>query len=263
MVLPTMNYLRSLLLGLLTILAVALPVQAGERIVIVAEDDWYPYSAQRSGQAEGLAVDIVRAAFSAVGVTVDFKTMPYARCMQMVKQGVELGCFDTLRDVSTRDTYLFHEQPLFKATIGIYAPATASGSMTAQQLVGHSVALTNGYTYGDTVEKNPDIRKDMAPNDLLTLRKLQAGRTEFALVYTRVADWLQHQHPELRGGFRQVGTLLEDGLYLSFSKSRSEAPEMVKLLNRGLAQIRGNGTYARIEADWQQRLAPTTDKRKQ
>ena len=250
-----MPLLRHLVLPLLFLMSLLSPAGAGERVVLVAEDDWYPYSAKRNGQAEGLAVDIVRAAFAAAGVTVEFKTMPYARCMQAVRQGVELGCFDTLKDASTRDDYLFHEQPLFKATIAIYAPAAFAGSVNAQQLAGHSVGLTNGYTYGDTIEKNPAIRKDMAPNDFLTLRKLVAGRTEFALVYTRVADWLLLQYPELRGGFRQAGVLLEDGLYLSFSRTRSDAPEAVRQLNRGLAQIRANGTYARIEADWQRRLA--------
>ena len=250
-----MRVLCKLLLLLLTACAMPGPAFAAEPLVLVAEDDWYPYSAKRNGQAEGLAVDIVRAAYAAAGVTVEFRTMPYARCMQAVKQGVEIGCFDTLKDASTRDTYLFHEQPLFKATIGIYAPAAFSGRMTPKQLVGHSVGLTNGYTYGDAVEKNDAIRKDMASNDLLTLRKLIAGRVEFALVYTRVADWLQQQSPELRGGFRQAGVLLEDGLYLSFSKSRRESAEAIRQLNRGLAQIRANGTYARIEGDWQRRLS--------
>ena len=250
-----MRPVRPLVLCLLLLVAALSSAVAGERLVLVAEDDWYPYSAKRNGKAEGLAVDIVRAAFAAAGVSVEFKTMPYARCMQAVKQGVELGCFDTLKDAATRDAYLFHEQPLFKATIAIYAPASFAGSVSARQLAGHSVGLTNGYTYGDDVERNPAIRRDMAPNDLLTLRKLLAGRTEFALVYTRVADWLQLQNPDLRGGFRQVGTLLEDGLYLSFSKAHSEAPDAVRQLNRGLAKIRANGTYARIEADWQRRLS--------
>ena len=188
--------------------------------------------AQRAGGRPGGRYR-ARAAFAAAGVTVEFKTMPYARCMQAVRQGVELGCFDTLKDASTRDDYLFHEQPLFKATIAIYAPAAFAGSVNAQQLAGHSVGLTNGYTYGDTIEKNPAIRKDMAPNDFLTLRKLVAGRTEFALVYTRVADWLLLQYPELRGGFRQAGVLLEDGLYLQLRGTRSDAPEAVRQLNRG------------------------------
>ena len=46
------------------------PAGAGERVVLVAEDDWYPYSAKRNGQSEGLSVDIVRAAFASAGVTV-------------------------------------------------------------------------------------------------------------------------------------------------------------------------------------------------
>lgn len=222
-------------------------------VVLVAEDDWYPYSASREGKAVGMAVDIVRAAFAAVDVPLELKSMPYARCMHAVKQGVELGCFDTLKDETTRDAYLFHQRPLFTATIGIFARSDFSGTLTAADLRGRRVGLTNGYTYGDAVEKNAAIQKDVAPNDLLTMCKLLAGRVEVALVYTRVADWLQTQHPDLRGRVRQVGVLLQDGLYISFSKSHPDAARVLPLLERGLARIRANGTHARIEAEWQRR----------
>lgn len=245
------------IITVLCLLCLLRPAVAATPVVLVAEDDWYPYSARQDGKAVGMAVDIVRAAFAAVDVAVELKSMPYARCMQVVKQGVELGCFDTLKDDTTRDAYLFHERPLFTATIGIYARSDFSGTLSAADLKGRRVGLTNGYTYGDAVEKNAAIHKDVAPNDLLTMRKLVADRVEVALVYTRVADWLQTQHPELRGRVRQVGVLLQDGLYISFSKSHPDAPRVLPLLDRGLAKIRANGTHARIEAEWQRRYQAT------
>jgi polar amino acid transport system substrate-binding protein len=245
-------FLRPIIITL-CLLCLLRPADAANPVVLVAEDDWYPYAARQDGKAVGMAVDIVRAAFAAVDVPVELKSMPYARCMQAVKQGVELGCFDTLKDDTTRGAYLFHERPLFTATIGIYARSDFSGTLSAADLTGRRVGLTNGYTYGDAVEKSAAIHKDVAPNDLLTMRKLVAERVEVALVYTRVADWLQTQHPDLRGRVRQVGVLLQDGLYISFSKSHPDAARILPLLDRGLARIRANGTHARIEAEWQRR----------
>ena len=228
------------------------PAGAGERVVLVAEDDWYPYSAKRNGQAEGLAVDIVRAAFAAAGVTVEFKTMPYARCMQAVRQGVELGCFDTLKDASTRDDYLFHEQPLFKATIAIYAPAAFAGSVNAQQLAGHSVGLTNGYTYGNEVEQDTRMLKDKAVSDLASLRKLVAGRLDYALVYTRVADQLQREYGhELSGRLFRVGTVIENPLFVSFSRHNLRSESARFQLDRGLQRLQQSGQYQQILQQWQ------------
>lgn len=251
-------FLRPLIIAV-CLLCLLRSAGAAAPVVLVAEDDWYPYSAEREGRAVGMAVDIVRAAFAAVGVPLELKSMPYARCMQAVKQGVELGCFDTLKDDTTRDAYLFHQRPLFAATIGIYARSDFAGPLSAADLRGRRVGLTNGYTYGDSVEKNAAIQKDVAPNDLLTMRKLLAGRVEVALIYTRVADWLQTQHPDLRGRVRQVGVLLQDGLYVSFSKTHPDAGRVLPLLDRGLAQIRANGTHARIEAEWQRRYPGSVD----
>jgi len=230
----------------------SLPALATEPLTLLAEDDWAPYASVRHGQAYGMAIDIVRAAYLAVGVAVTFRSMPYARCMKLVEVGREVGCFNSLKDSSTLQGFTFGKQPLFTATIAIYSHQPANG-VTVAALAGKRVGLTNGYTYGDAVEKNAAIQKDVAPNDLLTMRKLLAGRVEVALVYTRVADWLQTQHPDLRGRVRQVGVLLQDGLYISFSKSHPDAARVLPLLERGLARIRANGTHARIEAEWQRR----------
>ncbi len=242
----------SLLVGAVLSLAVGLPVHAQTRITLVGEDDWYPYSADRNGQLRGLAVDLITAAYKSVGVAVDFKIMPYARCMSTVKSGHELGCFDSSRDPTLTPDYLFHDVPLFNAVIGIYARSESRETgLTAAQLSGRRVGVTNGYTYGDAVEMDKTILKDMARSDLLNLRKLIAGRTEYSVVYTRVMDHLRVAHAdEFQGRFKQVGIASETGLFVTFSRSRNEAPRLAKLLDDGLRQLHKSREYERIVKRW-------------
>ena len=82
--------------GLLALLAGGLspPLQA-ESLRIGAEDDWYPYTALKDGKVQGMSVDIVKAAFAATDTQVELVPYPYARCMQMARNGELVACFNT------------------------------------------------------------------------------------------------------------------------------------------------------------------------
>src|SRR5262245_40898464 len=118
--------MKVLLASLLALSLLASPTHAEERYRIVAENDWYPYSAMRNGEPVGLAVDLVRAAYDAAGAKVDFVSQPYARCLEEVEAGWQLGCFDTTREPANEARFRFHAKPLFSANIVIVAPADSA-----------------------------------------------------------------------------------------------------------------------------------------
>ncbi|MFC3625053.1 substrate-binding periplasmic protein [Vogesella amnigena] len=236
----------------LLLLACLLPVcHAAERLTLAVEDDWYPFAAVHNGKIVGMAVEIVREAYRAVGVEVLFRSMPYARCMRQTELGREVGCFNSLQDSSTRDRFLFGQQPLFHGAITIYAQSGKSQPVTLADLAGKRVGLTNGYTYGTEVETDRRMIKEYARNDLASLRKLALGRLDYALVYTRVADYLQGAYSyELYGKLQVVGKVIENPLYLSFSRTNLRAESALRQLDQGLSMIRSNGRYAAITTRW-------------
>ena len=223
---------------------------AAEPLTLLAEDDWFPYAFARDGQADGMAVEIVREAYRLVGVAVQFRTMPYARCMQLVEVGREIGCFDSLQDITTLPMFRFGQQPLFSATIAIYGHQPESG-MTVAALADKRVGVTNGYTYGNEVEQNSSMRKDWAVSDLASLRKLALGRLDYALVYTRVADALLKRNPrELAGLVYRVGTVLDNPLYVSFSRRNLHSEAAMIQLDHGLKLLHQQGKYQPIIDRW-------------
>ncbi len=225
-------------------------------VTLIGEDDWYPYSALKDGQLRGLAVDIITAAYAAVDVPVRFKAAPYARCLKLVQIGQEAGCFDSLKDEKLGKDFLFHQEPIFRAEIGIYAISEVMESnLSPASLKGKRVGMTHGYTYTDAIDQDASIRREVAPSDLLNLRKLLLKRADYALVYTRVVDYLVAHHPqEFKGKIHQVGVVTQDNLYVSFSRVHPDARRLAALLEQGLLKIRRNGQYARIEQQW--RLPP-------
>lgn len=234
---------------------VALPAvwaqQSGTPIRIGAEDDWRPYSYVQADKPAGFAVDLVRAAWAAAGVPVELVPLPYARCMREVEAGKLAGCFDTLRDSRTEDQYLWHKYHLFRARIGIYGRSDGSAApMNVQALRGKRVGVTNGYDYGAAFDGDPAMVRDVATSDLTTLRKLVAGRVDYALVFDRVAQQIASVHPELAKGFTQRGVLVEPLLYISFTKRMPGLEALIARFDAGLERVRQSGEYARIEARW-------------
>ncbi|MGL5934274.1 MAG: transporter substrate-binding domain-containing protein, partial [Cetobacterium sp.] len=82
--------LRFLLLSFLV------PHVFAETIIINAEDDWAPFSSVTPDKksAEGLSVDLVRAAFATQGIEVQFMAVPFARCLYEVEHGHVVACFN-------------------------------------------------------------------------------------------------------------------------------------------------------------------------
>lgn len=223
-----------------------------QSFTIIAEDEWFPYSAERDGTPVGFAVDLVRAAYAAVGVEVVLRSMPFARCMEEVSSGAELGCFDTVREADTVERFHFHRTPLFAATLVIVAPADSSETnLTYADLKGRKVACTLGYTYGEPFQSDASIEKDFVQSDLSVLRLVANGRAPYGAVFDLVKDSLVAENAaELSGKLKVVGRLSHLDLYVAFSKERPESPAAADLLDSGLALIRANGTSAAIEQRW-------------
>ncbi|WP_294768495.1 transporter substrate-binding domain-containing protein [uncultured Rhodoferax sp.] len=222
-----------------------------QRLRIGAEDDWRPYSYVVDGKPVGFAVDVARAAWAAAGVAVDLVPLPYARCMKEVDNGTLAGCFDTLRDARTESRYLWHKKPLFKARISIYGRADGSkDKVDLKSLSGRRIGVTNGYDYGEAFDNDPQMLRDVSPSDLVSMRKLAAGRVDYALVYDRVAQQIAKAYPELGLGIVQRGVLVEPLLYISFTKLQPGLESVIARFDTGLDRIHRSGEYARIEARW-------------
>lgn len=231
-------------------------VMAEESVTLIAEDDWYPYSAARGGKAEGLAIDIIDQAYKAVGVKVTYKTMPYARGLEEVKKGNQVGVFDTTRTSLNENDFVWPKEDLFQANIVIFGPASSTESgLTVKSLVGKSVGITNGYEYGSEFDGNKDIKKDPAADDKTLLKKLANNRTQYAVIYDKVAkSVISENSAELSGKVKQVGTVTSDKLYISFSKSNKDAVKFRDLLDKGLAEIKKNGEYKKVVDKWDAKL---------
>ncbi|MEK2690796.1 substrate-binding periplasmic protein [Bdellovibrio sp. GT3] len=228
---------------------------SAETIHLNGEDDWAPYSSATKDykDLQGLAPDIIRAAFKSQGITVIFRPMPFTRCMKEVDLGRSLGCFDTLINADTQDRYLFHPTPLFKAEMYIYGKIN-SKPVTLIDLEGKKVGVTMGYTYPTTFIENKKILREVGPTEKSQMQKLASGRIDYAILWGLTGEKILKDNPHLLSKVKAVGKVSRDSLYINFSKKHKDGAKYAAIFEKGLKTIIENGTYKKIEADFQKSL---------
>lgn len=242
-----------LLPGLLPAATRAASSQEPSRVVIGAEDDWFPYSAERQGRAQGMTVELVAAAFAAMGVEARFELLPYARCMAQTRNGALLACFNTTRTALIEDAYLWPARPMFNERFLIHAriddPHTGP-PLQVRDLEGQPVAVTRGYEYGSEFDANPRIPRVVTSHDENNFLVVLRGRARFTLAPEANTRLLLQRRPELAGRFKVVGALSYFGIYTAFSRRHPEARAALRMFDEGMRQIQANGVARAIQERW-------------
>ena len=225
-------------------------------LTLVSENDWYPYAAERQGEARGLSVDIVRAAYAAVGVQVKFKVMSYARCMELLDLGEEIGCFNTPDDQAIRQRQRLPNHALDSNPAYVYVRDDfPADKVSLAALEGQTVGLVNGYRYGDAFMQDSHILHEFSASDLLNLKKLAAGRLQYIVLYDRVARYLMGQYGQDLGiRIKPVTPIGNIDIYVSFSAIHPRAAEAMQLFDQGMEVLQRSGQYARILDQWDHKM---------
>jgi polar amino acid transport system substrate-binding protein len=245
--------LRTLVAVLTLIIAASSPCRA-ETIRIIAEDDWFPYSAKSEEGPKGIAVDLVKAAFAAEGIAIAFDVMNYDRAMATVKNGESLACFDAPRTIEIEKIYLWHAQPLFASEARYYSLTDRQPTITdIRQVAGKRVGLTQGYGYGNDIDSNTAMVKEYSRSDTTLVKKLLAERLDYIVLFDKVADYLLRQE-DPAGKIKDMGHAASADIYLAFSKTYPDAQKYCDLFSSGLRKINSDGTYEKIWNDWDVKL---------
>ena len=257
-----MDAMRTILLGLAMILpAAGQPALAqADKLLIAVEDDWAPYAwlDPASGALRGLAPQIVRESFATQGVEVDFLPVPFARCLHYAATGFTLGCFNATIVSGNRDTYHWHETPMFHEELAIFAASPPGPEeVTVDDLKGSVVGLTIGYTYPTELINDSGISFLRVTSDELQLNTLAAGRIRYAILNTLPAYQRINADPKLQGRIHRVGRISQDGFWVAFSKARPDGAYYAEVFEQGLHALKENGRIDELQAALREELGLT------
>lgn len=116
---------------------------------------------------------------------------------------------------------------------------------------GKRVAVTIGYTYGEYFDSYADIQRIAVRRDMNGFLMLQRDRVDYVIAFRGTTEALLRNNPELAGQFKALTRVHRPQLYLTFSRHHPQAAALLRDFDAGMRQIRQDGTYQRILANWQ------------
>jgi len=203
------------------------PAAAGDARVKLTTLEWPPY-AGAGLPSGGASVAAARAAFAAVGWTLEVEYLPWKRAVERARAGTDgvVGYFPEYYDPAM-------EGILFSAPMGVsqvgFAEPTArrfSWNTLADLAALGPIGVVDGYANSpefDAAVRVGALKVAVVSEDLLNLRKVASGRIRAAVIDRLVMAHLARSDPTLAAAKTQIGfnakLLIEQRLFVAFRKS--------------------------------------------
>jgi len=244
---------RRPLLALMLVAGVLLASEAKARDLAMATVPWAPFYSPDLERG-GFITALSRAAFEVGGHAATIEFMPWARAMLEVEQGdrhVLMGAYYTEERAKT---YVASDR-LYTTRVGLVALDSLGVTEfdDLRDVQEYTIGYGRGWATTEEFDSAAYLDKEPADNNVLNVRKLYAGRIDMiAMNFDRFRQIAAEEGFDLDKAVFLEPALKESGLYVMVSRALANPQAIVEDFNAGLAQIRSNGRYEEILADFDQ-----------
>lgn len=213
-----------------------------------------PYATQERAD-QGIALNIVRQAFSQVGDTVDYTFKPWARSLEEAHMGRWDGTATWGKNPARDVGFLVSDNVLTEQWVFVYRNGPVGAPLFdwkhLADLKGKRMGAVRFNTYTPEfwdLQKTGVLTVDFSNDDLSNLRLLVAGRIDVVPMERNMACYLMKAHfkPEETANLRAHPRLLTDHFttHLMLSAKLPASAARMQKFNRGLALLKKTPAYA-------------------
>ena len=240
-----MNFLRAFAMTLLILLLSAKGIMA-EKSISLATTEWEPYVGQDLVNY-GFTSEIIAEAFKRVGYRVRYSFMPPKRVMR----DVETGRYDAGYPAyysEKRARKFDYSDPFAEGPVGFYKRKDSKIFFEAlEDLAPYKIGVCLGFAYPKGFEEAEYLKKEVARDEKLNLRKLLNRRIDLFITDKLAAQAaINRSVPEGKTTLEFMEPPIEERrLHLIFGKNR-DRQQKIRDFNTGLRMIIGDGTVKDI-----------------
>ncbi|QJB57333.1 transporter substrate-binding domain-containing protein [Pseudodesulfovibrio sp. zrk46] len=211
---------------------------------------WEPYAGEII-PGYGIASTIISKACARVGLTAKFHFLPWTRAMDETKA----GDFDALYNAyysPQRDEDYGVSECYFQTILTLCTKSSNSIDYdgTTQSLHKYRLGVVRGFVNTKAIDSDKELNKDEAENDVLNLRKLLHDRVDLIVIDKYQALHLVKNSPIIEADMADIRfiypALEQKSLHVMFSKNRTGWQQKLELFNKGLKEIKKDGTLKAI-----------------
>ena len=216
------------------------------KTITAAVPTWAP-CVQAGEEMLGVSVEIVTEAFKTQGYRVDLKLMPWSRSLEELKSG-RVDSSVAVWFTEERSTFLAYSEPYLENAVKFIKRRNDDFEYNGiESLNGKTVGVIRNYGYGDEFLNAKSFRKPASNDFVSNAKKLSAKRIDLT-----IEDELVAKYELAKAGFKvedfsfTKNALSVNPLYMTVSLSIPQHAEYIEAFNKGLVEIRANGTYDEI-----------------
>jgi ABC-type amino acid transport substrate-binding protein len=206
---------------------------------------WTPFT-NDPGQPR-FALDLVEAALGRIKRTAKTAIVPPSQFTTALLSGKFDGSAAAWKDAE-RERVLLYSQPYLENRLVLVGRLGADVSAKAlTDLKGRRVAIVEGYSYGDAVEKSGAIFVRAASEEE-TLALLLKLAVDYVLMDDLVVEYIVRNYPKESASRLQIGAtpLVTRELHLAIRRSRPDADAIIAGFNAQLRGMVADRTYHRL-----------------
>lgn len=205
-------------------------------LIRLAPDPNYPPVEffDQQGRYRGIAADYVNLLQQKLDIQIEIVQLDDWDAVLRQVQSRDIDLLGAAAPSPQRREYLAFTELMVQFPGVIIVPADVTGTLALTDIKGLRVATVSGYIWQDRLERQyPDIRLDLVPDVETGLRKLSFGLVDAMVANLATASY--HIERQGIGNLRVAGeTPYMADLAIGV---RNDWPELVGILNKGLAQI--------------------------
>jgi len=211
---------------------------------------WPPFT-NPPGQPR-FANDLVEAALGRIQLTSRTTLVSAPQFTSTLVSGLFDGSAAAWKDPERERALVFSQPYLENRLVLVGRHGADVSAKTLQTLAGKKIAIVEGYSYGDAVDRTgPSWVRSQGEEDSLT--RLLKGGVDYTLMDELVVHYIVSNYPKESGAKLQIGTvpLLTRELYFVLNRDRRDAISIIERFNAQLRGMIADKTYHRLlGVDW-------------
>lgn len=237
---------KQLLAALLLILSAGAGL-AAESLKVAHHRLLPPFAEVRDGRSTGLVIDIFRAAAERAGYQVEFVPVPIEQMEAALKDGRALAAIPFAITPERRQTLDFSDALLMTGG-ALYGRTGETVPASLAALAGKVVVTPRSGPLAAFIRKTaPDVKLEVTENYETSLERLVAGKADAAALNYQTGAMIANK---LYPGKVTVPDKMFLELPFGAATLKGQNADFLTRINKGLAAIRNDGTFERINKNW-------------
>jgi EAL domain-containing protein (putative c-di-GMP-specific phosphodiesterase class I)/ABC-type amino acid transport substrate-binding protein len=234
-----------------TLAQVSAPASASlKEIKFGGEANFVPMEWLRDGKAIGFNVDLATELMQAVGGRATYTLGKWPDIVLALSEG-SIDTAPMYKSAEREQRFLFSEAFYFLHHV-VYVRRGQAGVKSIADLSSQRIAVEKSSYSDERIRAEiPTATQVPRTSTLEALRALHAGEADYAIVTTLIAERLVYEY---KLDIEPMGAPIWPVAY-AFAV-RKDRPEVLALLDTGLASVNASGRYQEVYRRWESQLAP-------